>query len=161
MKHGLPPIAPPCARVLILGSLPGDKSIEMQEYYAHPQNQFWRMLAAVWGETVPVTYDERLAMLLRHRVALWDVVARAEREGSLDARIQHAVANDLTTFCRAHKALRRVLLNGETAARLYHKHFPELTLPTVTLPSTSPARANLTFEQKLVHWRAAFAGLEV
>ncbi len=155
MKYGLPPIERGDARLLILGSLPGEISLNMQQYYAHPQNKFWRIISELVGEEMPTEYAQRCDMLIRHRIALWDVIHYAEREGSLDADIKNPMPNDFDTFFAQHPDIRMIILNGGKAASLYRKHFKHIGIATVQVPSTSPARANMNYEQKLSAWREA------
>jgi len=161
-----PPIARKDAETLILGSLPGRRSLEEQQYYAHPQNAFWKLMAAIF-ETEPTSdYDARIRLLLRQRIALWDVFAAAERPGSLDSDIVHATAeaNDFREFLRAHRKIRRVFFNGKKAEEIFRRRvlpriaaeFPDITYEG--LPSTSPAHAGLSFEKKLARWRVIRPG---
>ena len=156
-----PPIAGRDARVLILGSLPGRKSLEMQQYYAHPQNAFWRLVTQILGAEWPLPYDRRVTLLTSHHIALWDVLAAAERPGSLDSAIVHesALANDFAAFFRAHPQIRRVYFNGRKAEALYRRfvlpglpaEFAALNLES--MPSTSPAHAGMSFAKKLERWK--------
>jgi hypoxanthine-DNA glycosylase len=158
--RGFPPVARRDATVLILGSLPGRKSLEFQQYYAHPQNSFWRIIAAVFGGASSLPYMQRLKILTANKVALWDVLAAAERPGSLDSSIvpHSAVPNDFAEFFRAHPRIRRVYFNGQKAEVLFRRR----VLPTLgqefagihfeCLPSTSPAHAGMTFAKKLDRW---------
>ena len=163
MRHeGFPPIAGRDAEVLILGSLPGRRSLEAGQYYAHPMNAFWRILGRVLGADFDVPYAERKRLLKRHRIALWDVVAAAHRPGSLDADIVHAsiAINDFARFFRSHPGIRLVCLNGGKAAELYRRRvLPTLgscaAIPHLRLPSTSPAHAAMPFARKLARWRVA------
>ena len=155
----LPPIAKPDARVLILGSLPGQASLKLQQYYAHPRNQFWPILGQLFEFPANAPYPERLQHALRHRIALWDVCAQAQRPGSsLDSAIRNAVANDFPSFLAAHPHINLIACNGGKAFNLFRR----LAAPHLTpaqrslvrqLPSTSPAHAGMTFEQKLAQWR--------
>src|SRR6478735_2982711 len=146
---GFPPIARPDARILILGSLPGRVSLQMQQYYAQPQNSFWRIMGALFDAGSDLAYTERTQRLCESGVALWDVCHAAVRPGSLDSAIDLAsvVPNDFASFFAAHPSIRRICLNGGTAARLYAKlveprsAVPFARVPTVRLPSTSPAHA--------------------
>jgi double-stranded uracil-DNA glycosylase len=156
-----PPIALRDAHTLVLGSLPGRKSLEMQQYYAHPQNSFWRIIVRLFGVAGVPPYEERINILHRHGIALWDVLAAAERPGSLDSSIvdASAQANDFRAFFRAHPRIRRVFFNGRKAEQLYQRvvlptlgaAFPQLRYEA--LPSTSPAHAGMTFARKLARWR--------
>jgi TDG/mug DNA glycosylase family protein len=157
-----PPLTSARAHTLILGSLPGQKSLELQQYYAHPQNAFWRILGAVLEADFTVPYEKRAAILEQHGIAVWDVLAAAERPGSLDSDIVQpsAVANDFVAFFHAHPRIRRVFFNGRKAEEMFRKFAaPKLReefahLEFHALPSTSPAHAGLGFAAKLRQWRA-------
>jgi TDG/mug DNA glycosylase family protein len=157
-----PPIASRTAHTLILGSLPGRKSLEMQQYYAHPQNAFWKLMARLFDWPPNLTYAQRTRALKRQRIALWDVFAAAERSGSLDSAIVHstAEANDFREFFRSHPKIRRVFFNGRKSEEIFRRRvlphiaddFPEIRYGS--LPSTSPAHAGMPFAHKLARWRA-------
>lgn len=154
-KRGFPPVVDGNTRLLILGSLPGEASLAAGQYYGNPRNAFWRLLEGVLEEAlVPLPYDQRLAALLRHGVGLWDVVAEAERRGSLDAAILNPAANDLLTLVRSLPALRAVAFNGGTAAKLGQRLLAPVAdrLILIALPSSSPAHAAVNFEQKAQVW---------
>jgi hypoxanthine-DNA glycosylase len=139
LKSSFPPVARADARVLILGSLPGERSLAQQRYYAHPQNQFWQLLAPVVGHDLPALgYDERLAALIDARVALWDVVATARRDGSSDAAIRDAAANDLPALLDRLPDLRAIAFNGGTANALGRRLVGKRPLALLALPSSSP-----------------------
>jgi hypoxanthine-DNA glycosylase len=133
----------------------------MQQYYAHPHNAFWKLIGAIFDADATLPYARRVQILARHRIALWDVLAAAERPGSLDSAIVHAsaLANDFAAFFRAHPRIRRVFFNGRKAEDLYRR----FVLPGLGeefagieyhgLPSTSPAHAGMTFARKLQRWR--------
>jgi hypoxanthine-DNA glycosylase len=149
------PIVEATTETLILGSLPGAASLAAGRYYAHPRNQFWRLLGAVIGEDLPaLPYDERLAALRHHRIGLWDVVAEAERAGSLDAAIRNHAPNDLQSLTTSLPVLRTIGFNGATAARIGRAQLGALAkrYRLVPLPSSSPAHAALSFEAKLTRW---------
>jgi TDG/mug DNA glycosylase family protein len=160
-SRGFPPIAAPDARVLILGSLPGQASLAHRQYYAQPYNAFWRIMGALFGAGPDLPYAERIARLEAQRVAVWDVCKAATRPGSLDSSIDVSsiVPNDFRRFFRDHASIEAVFTNGGTATRLYARLVrPRLAgaareLPLHPLPSTSPAHASLRFEQKLERWR--------
>jgi hypoxanthine-DNA glycosylase len=162
-KHDecFPPIASGDAEILILGSLPGQRSLQMQQYYAHPQNAFWKLIARVYDVESSLPYTQRVEILTANRIALWDVLAAAERPGSLDSAIvsASAQANDFAAFYRTHPRIRRVYFNGRKAEELYRR-FVLTGLSTefaairyVSMPSTSPAHAGMTFAEKLVRWK--------
>jgi hypoxanthine-DNA glycosylase len=154
MHHCFPPVTRPDTRLLVLGSLPGAISLAEQRYYAHPRNLFWRLMSEVIGvDLVPRAYEDRLAALLDAKVGLWDTVAAATREGSLDASIQLHEASDLGGFAATLPALRAIGFNGKTSAKIGRAQLgaaPRLTL--VDLPSSSPAHAAMSFEQKRDSW---------
>lgn len=155
-QHLIHPIAPVWdenSRVLILGSFPSVKSREEQFFYGHPQNRFWRVLSAVLNCPLPETVEEKRRMLLSHRIALWDVIASCEIEGSADASIANAVPNDLAPIFAAAD-IRAVYCNGGAAWALYQKHIlPTLGRAAGKLPSTSPANARWTMEKLVEAWR--------
>lgn len=150
------PVAPPQARVLILGSMPSVESLNQRFYYAHPRNAFWRILADVYAEPFPETVEGRVALLWRHGIALWDVLHSCEREGSLDSAIRQPEPNDFDVLFRQCPRIQRILCNGGTAHRLFLKWggpCPE-GRSCLKLPSTSPAYT-LPYERKLAQWRQA------
>jgi hypoxanthine-DNA glycosylase len=160
---GFAPVARADARVLVLGSLPGQASLARQQYYAQPRNAFWKITGELFGFDPSLDYDSRLRALVEHRVALWDTCAAAVRPGSLDARILRAsvVPNDFAPFLQAHPQLRRICFNGATAEALFERRVlptlpePSRALPRVRLPSTSPAHAGMNHARKLDAWREA------
>jgi len=162
LSVGFPPIADAHARVLVLGSLPGRKSLEMHEYYAQPYNAFWRIMGELFDAGPAHGYSTRLERLRERGIAVWDVLAAGEREGSLDASIvpKSIVVNDFNAFFERHSRIRLICFNGNTAAGLFRrKVLPGLAagwaaIETQALPSTSPAYASLRFEQKLARWAA-------
>jgi hypoxanthine-DNA glycosylase len=149
------------AHTLILGSLPGRRSLEEQQYYAHPQNAFWKLMAVIFDAQPTTNYEERKRLLIRNGIALWDVFAAAERPGSLDSAIVNATAeaNDFRDFLRAHPKIRRVFFNGKKSEEIFRRRvLPQIAaeFPRIAyegLPSTSPAHAGLSFEKKLERWR--------
>ncbi len=157
-SEGFPPLARTDAQVLILGSLPGQKSLADQEYYAHPQNAFWKIMQEIYG--IDGDYAERCEGLVRNRVALWDVLRSAVRPGSMDADISTPVANDFITFLNAHPDVSLIAFNGRKAEQLFRrmvKLSQEPTIALASLPSTSPAYASLSFSGKLHAWRQALS----
>ncbi len=142
------------ATLLIMGSFPGEASLAAGQYYAHPRNQFWRLVSAVLDdELVALPYPERLARLAAHRIGLWDVIGVCRRTGSLDTAIRDAQAADFSILQRDFPALRMIAFNGKTSGR-FAPQFDAAGFRTLVLPSSSPANAQLSFEQKLVKWRA-------
>ncbi len=152
VEHGFGPVWDERSRILILGSMPSVKSREQNFYYGHPQNRFWKVLAAVTGQAVPGTVEEKRAFLLGQRIALWDVVASCEIEGSSDSSIRDAQANDVAWLLR-ESGIARVFVNGGKAAQLYDKLLLEKTkVAAVRLPSTSPANAAWSLERLIGAW---------
>lgn len=141
--------------MLILGSFPSTASLAARQYYAHPQNQFWRILGAVIGQPLKeMHYPDRIAAVQAAGIAIWDVFASCERAGSLDSAIQNAVQNPLAGLRESAPALRRICFNGRVAARRI-REIEALGFDAVALPSTSPAHAGMSVERKLTLWRAA------
>lgn len=162
LSKGFSPVARADARVLILGSLPGEVSLARRQYYAQPRNAFWPIMGRLFGAAPEFPYEERLARLLAAGVALWDVCAEGRRPGSLDQRIdaKSVVVNDFPAFLAAHSRIGLICLNGGKAADLFRRRVvPTLAVPprSLALPSTSPAHAAMPFERKLEHWRRALA----
>lgn len=153
----LPPIIGAQARVLILGSFPSAASLAAQQYYAHPQNQFWRILGAVLEQPLSMMgYEARIAAVKAAGIAIWDVFAECERDGSLDAAIRNAVPNDFSILGKSALALRRVCFNGRMAARRI-REIEAMGYAVCVLPSTSPAHAGLSVAEKLQRWSDALA----
>ena len=159
---GFPPIADNNAVILILGSMPSIKSLEHQQYYAHPRNSFWFIITKLLSSSdTELEYEQKKALLLHNRIALWDVLNTCQRKGSLDSSIKNesTVVNDFNTFFIDHPLIKAVYFNGTRAQQEYMKHI----LPTLDekflsieykrLPSTSPAMASLNREQKLQQWK--------
>jgi hypoxanthine-DNA glycosylase len=150
---GLAPVIAQDTRILILGSFPGAASLAAQQYYAHPRNQFWKLVGALVGEDLySLPYADRLPRLLAHRFGLWDVLAACEREGSLDSAIRNPAANDFERLHRLCPELEIVGFNGQTSGK-FAPQFAAQGYRTVVLPSSSPAHMALSFEQKLATWR--------
>ena len=162
LKRCFPPVADEHTRVLILGSLPGEASLAQGQYYAHPQNRFWRLMSDLLEiDLVRLAYAERLRALLAHHVGLWDVVAEARREGSLDSRIRDPAGNDLARLVAALPALRAIAFNGGTAARLGGRALAQhgVAHALLALPSSSPAYT-LAYAEKLAAWQAVLPWLD-
>lgn len=158
--HSIEPVFDTESRVLILGTMPSPKSREVQFYYGHPQNRFWRVLAAVLGEEVPQSVPEKKAMLLRHRIALWDVLAECEITGASDSSIRNPVANDLSVILD-HAPVQAVFTTGATAWKLYTRlQKPHTEIEAVRLPSTSPANCAVKMEALTEAYKAILPWLE-
>ena len=141
--HTISPIVSSESEILILGTMPSPKSRELAFYYAHPQNRFWPALALALGEEKPASIEEKTTLLLRHRLALWDVLASCEITGASDASIKNPVANDIPALI-ARSSITRVLCTGGTSARLYTRLvYPQTNIPCEILPSPSAANARM------------------
>lgn len=153
--QGLPPVWREDARILLLGSFPGNASLAARAYYAHPRNQFWPIMGRLTGEpTAELPYEARLALLRRHRIALWDTVGRCHRQGSLDSAIREALGNEFQPLLARLPHLQLIGFNGQHAGR-QQAFFQSLGYQTVVLPSTSPAYASLNLDQKSERWLSA------
>ena len=155
------PVARQDAETLILGSMPGVASLAAGQYYAHPRNAFWPILAKLLRIDPVSAYDERLRALVAAKIALWDVLQSCERSGSLDTSIHRSTQqpNDFRTFFRTHPRITRVVLNGtkayDTFRRCVHEPIPGERIEVFRVPSTSPANASWSFDRKLEAWQAA------
>jgi double-stranded uracil-DNA glycosylase len=151
-EKGFPPVIDAQVETLILGSFPSVASLGKAQYYAHPQNHFWRLVGAVIGEPLyEMDYEKRKRTLLKHRVGLWDIIDACQRDGSLDSNIRDARHNDFKRATDVATKLRRVCFNGKTAGKR-EPEFAALGYETIVLPSSSPAYT-LSFEEKLKQWR--------
>jgi hypoxanthine-DNA glycosylase len=159
VKYSFPPIVTPDARLLILGTLPGEESLRLQQYYGHPRNHFWPLIAAIFGEAVPADYAERVDLLKRNRCALWDVLESAERIGSSDAAIRNATVNPFAAFFTDYPTIKTIAFNGQKARDLFRRyvvrpgHVSEQGFTTIDLPSSSPLYTK-SLDEKLSVWRA-------
>ena len=164
--HSFLPVIKPGADILILGSMPGKQSLQVDQYYAHPRNTFWRIFCNLFNIDEKLIlgvdkYKEKIARLEEANIALWDVLQSCTRESSLDADIIESsiIANDFSTFFNTHQSIRHIYFNGAKAEQLYKRHvIPTLSdqqsqLPMTRLPSTSPAYAAMCFQEKMQEWR--------
>lgn len=151
VTHEFPPIFHRDSKVLILGSVPSVKSREQKFYYGHPQNRFWKMLAAITKEAVPETIEEKKRILQIHQIALWDVVAECDIIGSSDSSIKNVVPNDMDEIL-LHSDVKKILINGTKAYELFQKYCA-VDVTAVKMPSTSPANAKCKLEQLVEVWK--------
>lgn len=150
--HNIEPVFDENSRFLVLGSFPSVKSREAVFFYGHPQNRFWRVTAAVFGEETPLTVEDKKAFLLRNHIALWDVIASCDIDGSADSSIKNAVANDITLILGKAK-IKDIYVNGKTALKYYNKYLLLVTgREAICLPSTSPANAAFSLERLTEEW---------
>lgn len=159
MAEGFPPIAAADARILILGTMPSEASLQKGQYYGFPRNAFWPILFGLWGLEVPDAYEARCRFVCEKRIALWDVLGTCVREGSADAAIAQPQANDFARFARDCPGIRRVFFNSVNAQTFYRRLVrpdPFAGLPQQALPSTSPARA-MPLARKQALWQPLYA----
>lgn len=151
--HPLAPVYDADSKILILGTMPSPKSREAGFYYSHPRNRFWPVLAALFEESLPQTNEEKRALLLRHRIAVWDVIASCEITGASDTSIRNAVPNPIEELIVKTK-IKAVYTTGQKAYQLYQKHcYPKTGIEAVSLPSTSPANAAMSLEKLIEAYR--------
>ena len=157
--QSFPPIENPKATTLILGSMPGKESLRAGQYYAHPRNAFWPIMGELVGAGPALPYEARIQKLKSAGIALWDVLASCTRHSSMDADIDTSsiCANDFAAFFRTHPRIAHVFFNGTMAEQCFHKYvlatLQTLPMHFLRLPSTSPANAVMSYEQKLKAWR--------
>ena len=155
MIRSFPPVSDSNSRVLILGSIPGVKSLEAQQYYAHPMNQFWKILYEIIQKKQESDYQQKTAFLCQHRIALWDVIQQCERQGSSDNQIQNIIPNDFQQFFSVHPHIQAIFFNGTKARDTFQKYVSNFVLSREVcfcLPSTSPANT-ISYSIKLNRWR--------
>jgi len=150
--YSFSPIADFKSKVLILGTIPGKESLRRNEYYAHPQNSFWKIIFDLHNYPFTTDYEVKIKMLLQNGIALWDVLRICERKSSLDTDIKMEEPNDLRPFLGLHPHISKIFFNGKCAARYFNKYFADISLPSQALPSTSPAHT-IKWEQKLAIWQ--------
>lgn len=151
--HPVPPLYNENSKTLILGSFPSVKSREVQFFYGHPQNRFWRLLARLFDEELPQTAEEKKELVLRHNLALWDVIHSCTVTGSSDSSIKDVVPNDISVILQNSK-VDRIFANGATAFKLYNKYIlPQTNIEAVKLPSTSPANAMFSLDRLEKEWQ--------
>lgn len=153
ITHPIPPVYDAASRILILGSFPSVKSREAMFFYGHPQNRFWKVVSAVFGEGAPMTIPERRSFLLRNHIAAWDVIASCEIIGSSDSSIKNVTANDLRPILNT-ASIEQIYVNGKTAERMFHRYTqPVIGRSCICLPSTSPANAAWSLEKLVDAWK--------
>ncbi len=155
--QSFPPSLDEHAQILLLGSMPGGESLRQQQYYAFKHNAFWRLTGIIFAFAPELSYPQRLAALRAHGIALWDVLAGCERNGSLDSDISQPQPNDITGLLRTHLGINKICCNGVTANKYLRRFFPSLLQKVVILPSSSPAAASISFAEKLRAWHQALA----
>ena len=152
--NSFPSISDKNSKVLILGTMPGIASLTLNQYYGHPRNAFWKLLFTLFNEPYSTDYEVRKKLVLTHNIALWDVLQTCVREGSLDSAIEQEIPNDFTIFLASHPEIQKIFFNGQKAAKYFKKYVQVSShYQLVTLPSTSPANAGISFEEKLSIWK--------
>lgn len=142
----------------MLGTLPGDKSLELSEYYGHPRNRFWKIISTITDNDLPLTYADKKTLLLKTKIGIWDVAHKANRKGSLDSAIEGEEPNDLDSFIARHKHLKVIGFNGKTSQALFDKYFDRKNdIKYISLPSSSPANAGINFDSICEKWRQLLA----
>lgn len=153
-KTSFDPISNPDTTILILGTMPGDKSLELGEYYGHSRNKFWKIISTITNNELPLTYSDKKALLLKSKIGIWDVAHKANRKGSLDSAIEDEEPNDLNNFIARHKNLKVIGFNGTKSQSLFDKYFDRKSdLKYISLPSTSPANTGIDFDTICKLWR--------
>lgn len=153
-KTSFDPISNTETAVLILGTMPGDKSIILGEYYGHPRNRFWKIISSITNNGLPHTYPDKKALLFKTKIGIWDVAHKANRKGSLDIAIENEEPNDLNNFISKHKKLKVIGFNGKKSEALYDKYFDRKSgIKYISLPSTSPANTGIDFDNICKQWQ--------
>lgn len=148
------PLVSEDSKVLILGTMPGIKSLEEQQYYAHERNAFWPIMFSLFNEEPSDIFNKKVDLLRRNKIALWDTLKLCYREGSLDSNIKNAQPNEIEALLKQHKNIKNIIFNGQAAEKYYKKYQPQISrIAYYCLPSTSPANARLKFEDKLDAWK--------
>lgn len=152
-KHNIAPLYGEDSEILILGSFPSVMSRQQKFFYGHPQNRFWRVIAAVYGADTPNTIEEKRSLILENHLALWDVISSCEISGSSDSSIKNVLPNDISIILK-QSSVKKIVVNGKTAEKYYKKYIqPEIGIEAVCLPSTSPANAMWTLEKLIKEWK--------
>ena len=157
MIQSFEPIIAKKPEILILGTMPGEASLQLNQYYGFKQNAFWKILFHVYHTIYSDDYAHKKQLILDHQLALWDVLQFCTREGSLDSAIKEEVPNDILGLLKQHKSIRKILFNGQKAKQYFDKYIKYSELEIHVLPSTSPANARMSFDEKLVKWRDALS----
>jgi hypoxanthine-DNA glycosylase len=153
-KTSFEPISNADTTILILGTMPGDKSLELGEYYGHSRNKFWKIISTITNNDLPIAYSDKKGLLIKSKIGIWDVAHKANRKGSLDSAIEDEEPNDLDSFISRHKNLKVIGFNGTKSQALFDKYFVRKNdLKYISLPSTSPANTGIDFDSICKLWR--------
>ena len=157
LSHSFPPLIYENAEILILGSLPGKKSIELKEYYGHPRNRMWKILCAITNCDLSIDYESKKVFLKKNKIGLWDVASSAERKGSLDSNIKKEIPNDVDSLLLDFPSIKVIGFNGKKSESMYNKFFKlNKSIKYVSLPSSSPANMAISFEDICQRWIELF-----
>ena len=157
LSHSFPPFIYEGVEILILGSLPGKKSIELKEYYGHPRNRMWKILCAITNSDLPNDYGSKKVFLQKNKIGLWDVASSAERKGSLDSNIKKEIPNDVDSLLLNFSSIKVIGFNGKKSENMYNKFFKlNKSIKYVSLPSSSPANMAISFEDICLRWIELF-----
>lgn len=153
-KTSFEPISNDDTTILILGTMPGDKSLELGEYYGHSRNRFWKIISTITNKSLPLIYSDKKELLIKSKIGVWDVAHKANRKGSLDSAIEDEEPNDLDGFIARHKNLKIIGFNGSKSEALFNKYFDKKSdLKYISLPSTSPANTRIDFDNICILWQ--------
>jgi hypoxanthine-DNA glycosylase len=152
-KHPFKPFINKNSKILILGTFPSIKSFENNFYYAHPKNQFWRLVCKVWNEKLPYNVKEKEQLLIKHNIALWDMIKECKRKNSSDSNLKDIKLNDIKNLLHNYPNIIKICFTSKIALKLYKKNFQDITLPIFYLPSPSPAYASMSFNDKLQEYK--------
>ena len=156
-KTSFDPISDSDTTILILGTMPGDKSLQLGEYYGHSKNKFWKIISTITKQEFPTTYSDKKDLILKSRIGIWDVAHKANRKGSLDSAIEDEEPNDLNLFISRHSNLKVIGFNGLKSEAFYDKYFERKNdLKYISLPSTSPANTRINFDRLSTKWEQIF-----
>ena len=156
-SHSFPPLIYDDVEILILGSLPGKKSIELKEYYGHPRNRMWKILSTITYSDLPTDYDSKKTFLQKNKIGLWDVASSAERKGSLDSNIKKETPNDVDSLLQDFLSIKVIGFNGKKSENMYSKFFIlNESIKYVSLPSSSPANMAISFNDICNRWSEMF-----
>ncbi len=154
IKTSFDPISNADTTILVLGTMPGDKSLELGEYYGHSRNRFWKTISTITNNDLPISYSDKKELLLKSKIGIWDVAHKANRKGSLDSAIEDERPNDLENFITEHENLKVIAFNGTKSQALFDKYFDRKSrIKYISLPSTSPANTTIDFDNICKLWR--------
>lgn len=151
--YSFPSISNKEAKVLVLGTMPGNMSLTLNQYYGHPRNAFWKLMFTIFDTPFSTDYEERKKLAVTNHIAIWDVLQACERKGSLDSAIKEEIPNDFKEFLKDHPNIELIVFNGQKAAQFFKKYVKNVEgYKQITVPSTSPANAGISWERKLKEW---------